>query len=386
MGNKNIYLGALEVDKIYVDDVAVDKVYVGDTLVWQNAINWDLTIEINNYVASATYSINGGTSVTVTTNTVLNLTDADTVVVSGTAQSEAGYNYGAVTGGGTFVYDGSASRTCSLSCTRTLKSFTISFSSTYCSWGSSSKTAYYGDTLTVSGTTVTCSGTASWTNTCSAYSQTDQYSYDTPSISNGTGTVTAARTVTGTSSRSERYYTLSFSNGTTGYWDSTAGISAPYSASVSRSGNTITCNGETRTYIFNGSTTRSLSYTYYISSYNNDSGTVGTGKTVSPNIGTIKKTYGIEILLAGVRSGSRLTVDAYASDISGFSRPNQFKAKFGTQTRNIPWSGSTSGSGGQTSYIYIYDYNGNEIDYMQFRDTEYGYTIVAYSNSASDFS
>lgn len=88
-----------------------------------------------------------------------------------------------------------------------LKSYTITFAlggSQYGSWGSATKTAYYGDVLSRNGNTVTCyqgsSSTARWTNTFTNGSATG-YTYSV-SYNSITSPVTGAQTITATTSRS----------------------------------------------------------------------------------------------------------------------------------------------------------------------------------------
>lgn len=166
----------------------------------------------------------------------------------------------------------------------TLNSYTISFTNpSYGSWDHSTRTAYHGDSLSVSGRTVTCYingtvGNVRWTNSVGANSQTDQWDYTTPTINESSvSSVSGPVTFSASNSRNERYYNVTFTNGSYGTWSSTATISAPYSASISISGNQVTINGTTRTYN-RYSTTDQWSYGGTIT---RSSTTVGTGASVS---------------------------------------------------------------------------------------------------------
>ena len=75
-------------------------------------------------MATVTYKKNSESAVTVTGTTSLTLDYSDKVVVSGTAQSEAPYNYESVTGTGTFTYSSSAQST-TVSCSKSVKSYTL---------------------------------------------------------------------------------------------------------------------------------------------------------------------------------------------------------------------------------------------------------------------
>lgn len=118
---------------------------------------------MNNYVASWTYKIGSNSAVSKTASyTIENLDYSDSVVIAATSQSEAAWDYGTISGTGTYSYNGSTSQSITLSNTRSRKSYTITFTEPdpdYVTWESgksSTKTAYYGDIIKVSGTTVTC--------------------------------------------------------------------------------------------------------------------------------------------------------------------------------------------------------------------------------------
>ena len=90
-------------------------------------ITWTLTITKSNYMATVTYTKNSEAAVAVSSSTTLTLDYADSVVVSGTKQSEAPYNYGNITGAGTFTYSSpsTGNKTTTVACTRSVKSYTF---------------------------------------------------------------------------------------------------------------------------------------------------------------------------------------------------------------------------------------------------------------------
>lgn len=372
-------------------------------------IKWSLAVTQSNYIASWTYKINSGSAVSKSASfTISNLDYSDSVVITATNQSEAGWNYGTPSGTGTFTYNGTKARTTTLSSTRSRKEFTITFSGpnygtwdyatrtaqygdiisksgtvvtcykwdatstarwtnevsasattaqysystptignitspvtaaqtisatndrtlrsytitftnpTYGSWSNATRTAYYGDYLAVdnSAHTVTCkaggsSGSARWTNTCSANATTDQYTYAITGNITVTATVTGAQTVAApTSSRTERNYNVTFTNGTYGSWDSTTAVSAPYSASITKDGWKITVNGTTRTYSFPSDTaewdyTGSINGTYPM--------TVGTGKAITTTESRVKFKYAVSITAGTGLSEAYLSTSSTAT-------------------------------------------------------------------------
>lgn len=96
----------------------------------------------------------------------------------------------------------------------TNEAYTISFTRpNYGDWQAGSKTAYAGDKISTSGTTVTCHknnapSTVRWTNKVAAWASTVQYTYTTPTISNGNFIVTGDATISASNGRSIKSYTL----------------------------------------------------------------------------------------------------------------------------------------------------------------------------------
>lgn len=176
------------------------------------------------------------------------------------------------------------------------KRYTITFTNpTYGTWGSATKNAYYGDTLSKSGNVVTCtkySGGERWTNTCTQQTTDAQYTYSVNSISIPSATVVSAQTITATSSPHERSYNVTFTKGDYGSWsDNGAAITALYSATISLNDKTVTVGSASRTYSLTANTVE-FKYTTTIS---NASGTVGTGKNIVASDGRSTNKYSVSI-------------------------------------------------------------------------------------------
>lgn len=103
----------------------------------------------------------------------------------------------------------------------TRRSFTISFGTTanktlYGSWSESSQTAYYGDTITVSGVTVTCykwdnKSTTRWKVSVYPSTNNAKYIYSTPTIAGSNiDSVTAAASFTASNTRTLRSFTITW--------------------------------------------------------------------------------------------------------------------------------------------------------------------------------
>lgn len=174
--------------------------------------------------------------------------------------------------------------------------FEITFTSNeYCTWTNASLIAYKGDTMSVSSNNVICfigsTNFARWTNACTVETQTDQYSYSTPTITGVPNIVTSTAIINGSSTRTEREYAVNFANASGGgSWDTTASINVPYSATISINGSVVSVNGQSRTYtVPPGYQSGNRYYYYYISGWNISNGQqVGTGLTVQPSV---ERTY-----------------------------------------------------------------------------------------------
>ena len=140
----------------------------------------------------------------------------------------------------------------------TRRSFTISFGTTankslYGSWSSSSQTAYYGDKITVSGTTVTCYkwdniSTARWTVKVSASSNTAEYTYSAVTIAESNiASVTAEAAFTAYNTRTLNSYTITWKY-LSAYPDTwaTATESYNYGATPSRANPSTVTSGSAR--------------------------------------------------------------------------------------------------------------------------------------------
>lgn len=90
-------------------------------------ITWKLRISKNDYIASVTYSINGGSSQSVSSIVTLTLDYSDYVDVSATTQSEAPYDYGTPTNTGRYTYR-AGTQYAFVSCTRSVKQYQLTIS------------------------------------------------------------------------------------------------------------------------------------------------------------------------------------------------------------------------------------------------------------------
>ena len=294
---------------------------------------------------------------------------------------------------------------------RSLNSYTITFTGTYCTWGSSTKTAYYGDTLSLVTTKVlwwnyvtgikctTSSGTERWTNNVTKNSDTAQYTYSNiteSNVSNGTGTITGARTVTATSSRSVQTYTVTFSNPQYGSWTRSSITGVPYGTRVSVSGFTVTINGYSSTLSGN-STNNTTSYYCYASQAGISDGATITGSTTVTGVcGSAPKTYAVLIEWTAGAGQYGDSLGRRAKDVSGYNRPYttymySYRKSDGTNLRweSIPWQSDyryMSPPANTAFYFQIQDGNGNVIytsktfEVGTFEDG----SVTIYSNSNVD--
>ena len=155
--------------------------------------------------------------------------------------------------------------------------------------------AYHFDKLAKSGQVVTCyqgnSSTVRWINTVDKATDTNQWTYTTPTIGTVPSSVTGAHTISASDSRTENKYNVTFTNGTYGTWDSTTAINATYSTSISKSGMVVTVGSTSRTYSLPSNTAQ---YTY-TTTINNASGTVGTGKSITTTDVRTTNKYAVSI-------------------------------------------------------------------------------------------
>ena len=164
-----------------------------------------------------------GDKITVSGNSVIcykwdsTSTDRWTVTVA-SYSNDAQYTYSAVTIAESNIASVTAAATFTAYNTRTLNSYTVTFSTTsgqYGSWSTASiSNVPYGTTITRNGNTVTVGNAGS--STFTPASTTVQYNYATPTFS-VPGSVTGATTVTGGCERSDRLYTIQWigENGST---------------------------------------------------------------------------------------------------------------------------------------------------------------------------
>ena len=209
------FINTDKIKKIYTGTVEVKKIYLGSVLVWQGLQEFVYsTGTLPTGVASLTCYRDSSQNSSASIGAISNgdpIWEGDTLHFAVTAST--GYNASCnYTSTGSYTVTSNVDGVSVSGASASLQSFTITFAlggSNYGSWGSATKTAYYGDTLSISGNTVTCSGTASWTNTFTNGSATG-YTYSV-SYSSITSPVTATQTITATTSRSPIAYTITFS-------------------------------------------------------------------------------------------------------------------------------------------------------------------------------
>ena len=270
------------------------------------------------------------------------------------------------------------------------KSFTISFGTTankslYGSWSSSSQTAYYGDKITVSGTTVTCyewnaTSTARWTVKVTASSNTAQYTYSAVTIAESNiASVTAEATFTAYNTRTLNSYTITFSttSGQYGSWGTTSIANVPYGTAITRSGNTVTVGSIGSSTFAPASTTVQYNYaapTFSVPSSVTGATTITGGCTRSDRLYTIQwiGENGSTVLEtdSNVKYGAVLTYNGSTpSKPSTAQYSYAFSAwKLGSTSGSTVTSGSTTNAGSTSSTtINIYS---------TFTSTVRSYTIT----------
>lgn len=239
-----------------------------------------------------------------------------------------------------------------------LKSFTITFSKggkSAGSWGSSSKIAYYGDTLTRSGNTVTCSGTASWTNT---FTPGTPYNVSYNSI---TSPVTSAQTITATTS--VKSYTLSRTSSVTGASITCYRYSSQYQGASTGTSATL-ANGATIYYGDEIYISASASTGYNAPSVSSSTGTISSNKlavdgneTITVTAGSLKKFtvtftnpsngywYPSSGKITNVSYGATVSVSGNTVTINGISK-TLYPNSTGVTTSNyyaVSWVGTYNG-------------------------------------------
>ena len=273
----------------------------------------------------------------------------------------------------------------------TRKSFTISFGTSvnktlYGSWSSSSQTAYYGDKITVSGTTVTCykwdnNSATRWTVTVSAYPNDAQYTYSAPTIVESSSvTVTKAVTITAYNKRTLNSYTVTFSttSGQYGSWSTASIANVSYGTAITRNGYTVTVGSRMNSSTFTPApTTVQYNYaspTFSVPSSVTGATTVAGGCTRSDRLYTIQwiGADGSTVLEtdSNVKYGDVLTYNGSTPSKASTAQYNYtFSAwKLGSTSGSTVTSGSTTNAGSTSSTtIKIYS---------TFTSTVRSYTIT----------
>lgn len=273
-----------------------------------------------------------------------------------------------------------ADQTVTATTSRTRKTFTITFAlggSNYGSWSKSSITAQYGDTISQSGNTVTV---YKWNDTStardsskftngSAAEYTYSVSYNTP-----TSPITAAQTITATTSRSRKKFLITFAKTGTSdsAWNSSTAITAEYGDYIQLSGSTVTVYKwdatstarETRT--FNNGT--NAAYTYGTATYTN----APTTKT-QLNISSI---YAVSVAQDWTRKSFTITFDK-----DGHSN-SVWKNSSGTATTSVTaYYGDWIQRSGNVVTIYKWDADSTARHTMTFSNSSNPDTIWYNANA-----
>lgn len=308
-----------------------------------------ITVTVNSNVSSisVTYYNTSGVQTTTQFTSSGSVTAQQGRAYSWTATANSNYTMSSSSGSGTLTSNTTISPTASPN------SYTITFAlggSNYGSWGSSSKTAYYGDRLTRSGNSFACLTSNSdvrWTNTFTNGSATG-YTYNvTYNLENQTfQTITGALTITATTSRTANNYAVSIAAGT--------GVSSVYLSTSS----TATSGSASGT-----------SFAY--------------GSTV----------YGFAVLTAGYNAPSGWTLVSGTANTSGAkyrvgSLTVSTSNSFGTKSANIKTYTLTITKNSNISTIY-YKVNGASSWSSTSSSTtvsfNYGTSIYWYATAASGY-
>ena len=217
---------------------------------------YDITIIKNTGINKIYYKVNGASSFTEWTSGTVSANYGTTVYWYATATTGyTGDDIGSSSSPKSFTMGTSAT----ISPTATLNSYTITFSKggkEVGSWGSATKTAYYGDVISRSGNTITCkqgsSSTDRWTNT---FTLGDAYSVSYNSI---TSPVTGAQTITATTGVKSYTLTFSVTNGGYGSYSVTRTPHSEYGAPTAETWSAI-ANGGTKTIYYGDTLTTSHS-------------------------------------------------------------------------------------------------------------------------------
>lgn len=258
-------------------------------------VSWTLNITIGSNVGSVSYTTTDGRSGTLTSSGSITNLDYSTTITLTAVGTDGETTPWTFSGTGTKSCPTTTGITRSLSVTlsATRRSYTITFTKgSYGSWSNTSRTGYYGDTISRSGDVVSIykwdDGTLRDSSTYTLNSDTAQYSYSN-TYSTITSPITSAQTIKSTDTRTLRTYTITLAS-TYGHWTNSSGTTitsisdVAYGTSISKSSNVLTIGSNTYTFVKNSDTT---SYNYVFSSISwSPSGSTITGATTVTGVAT----------------------------------------------------------------------------------------------------
>lgn len=307
------------------------------------------------------------------TYTKVGASSRTTVRTAGTYYAEAlsYFNWSATAATG-YVLDHSSGQSwivneCTIAPIASRQTFTITFAlggSNYGSWSTASIAVEYGDTISRSGNTVTIKkwddastnrGTSTFTN-----SSATEYDYNV-SYNTITSPITADQTVTATTSRTRRTFTITFALGGSNYgsW-SKSSITAQYGDTISRSGNTVTVykwdatsTARDSSTFTNGSATE---YTYSVS-YNTPTSPITAAQTITATTSRSRKTFTITFALGGSNYGSWSKSSITAQYGDTISRSGNVVTIYKWDATSTARDSSTFANGSATGYTYSVSYN-----------------------------
>lgn len=236
------------------------------------------------------------------------------------------------------------------------KSYTITFSvSGYGSWGSSTKTAYYSDTLVRSGNTVTCytygdTSSVRWTNTFTKTADTSSYSYSSATYNSITSPVSANQTITATNTRTSLGYAVTItksynvsqvylSTTSTATSGSPSGTTFPSGSTVYGFAKVVVPHTKPSGWTLVSGTSGAENAIYRIGSKTNLSSSYNFGAiTIASKVSS--ETF--DVTLSGAGDSKTFTFTGYYSSLSSSLKCSVGFNKSNTSATYITWSSKTS--------------------------------------------
>ena len=226
-----------------------------------------------------------GSSITVNSNKVtINGTTVTATKATDTAQYAYSFSSWSNTSGTI-----TAARTITANFSRSTRNYTATIAVSPSGYGTVSPTSItkaYNSVISTSSNKVTVGDT---TSTATPATATAQYTYAFSSWTNGTGNLTANRTITANFTRSTNNYTATIKVSPAGYGTvSPTSITKPYNSAISTSGATVTVGDGSSTATPAAQTAQ---YTYAFSSWTNGSGNLTANRDITANFTRTTRTY-----------------------------------------------------------------------------------------------